>query len=265
MSESPSLDDLIGNRARDVKGRFVAPPAVTAQAEAPKAPEPKAPEPKAPEAPKEPVTAPEPVAPAAPVQTPAQAQPTESAEAAAYKKAMREEREKRQKLERELQELRQPPKPVDPYDTPAVTNQLREEMRQQRLLISEDMAREKYPDFEDVIGHFNEAVEKNPALATQMVNARNPAEFAYRQGILHRELSSVDGDPIAYRTKLEKDVESKVEARLRAEFEAKYGKQETPVPTSLNSDPSPGQPEPVYQGPPPLKTLLLNGNKAARR
>lgn len=265
MSESPSLDDLIGDRARDEKGRFMAPPAVTAQAEAPKAPEPKAPEPKAPEAPKEPVKAPEPAAPAAPVApTPAPAPPTESAEAAAYKKAMREEREKRQKLERELQELRQPPKPVDPYDTPAVANQLREEMRQNRLLWSEDMAREKYKDFEEVIVHFNEAVEKNPALATQMVNARNPAEFAYRQGILHRELSTVDGDPIAYRSKLEKDVESRVEARLRAEFEAKYGKTETPVPTSLNSDPSPGQPAPVYAGPPPLDTILRNGSNARR-
>lgn len=262
MSESPSLDDLIGDRARDEKGRFVAPPAVTAQAEAPTAPEPKALEPKAPEAPKEPVKAPEPAAPAVvtPVQAPAQ--PTESAQEIAYKKAMREEREKRQKLERELQELRQPRQPIDPHDTPAVANQLREEIRQNRLLWSEDMAREKYSDFEEVIEHFNQAVEKNPALATEMVNARNPAEFAYRQGQLHQRLSPVNGDISA----LEKAAEERGAARVRAELEAKYGKPAEPaVPTSINSDPSPGQPAPVYQGPPPLKTLLLNGSKAARR
>jgi hypothetical protein len=89
--ESPSLEGLIGSRARDDNGRFVS---VTPTEEKPKEPV------KAAEAPI-PAKAPEPVVTAACSTRSSRytAQPTENAEAAAYKKAMREEREKRQAAE----------------------------------------------------------------------------------------------------------------------------------------------------------------------
>jgi molecular chaperone GrpE (heat shock protein) len=257
-----AIEELVGARARDEQGRFVsATPAEPVKADAPT--EPVQPRAETPE-PVVPVTEPpkveaQPVVPAAPA---APTQPVESPETAAYKKAMREEREKRQALQAELEALKKPKVEVDPWtDLPGALAQqqkaFQDQLQQQRLMISEDLARDKYADFEEVIQHFNHAVEANPALANQMVASRNPAEFAYKQGLLHKELGAVNGDPIAYRTKLEKDVE----ARVRAEFEAKY-KAAPSVPTSLNSDASPPPVEAPYQGPKPLSQILRNASRS---
>lgn len=253
--ESPSLDSLIGSRARDENGRFVS----ATPAEEPK-------ETKTLEAapPKVDATAavvtPVDATPAVvtpPVVTPPVTPPPDP-EKEGYRKAMQAEREKRQALEARLKELESPPKPpVDPWtDLPGALaqqqTQFQKQLRDQRLLVSEDMAREKYKDFEEVINHFNAAVEQNPALADQMLASRNPAEYAYKQGILHKELGSVNGDPIAYRAKLEADIR----ASVQAEFNAKHGITPAAVPTSLNSDSSPVAATEVYAGPPPLKSLL---------
>lgn len=257
--ESPSLEGLIGSRARDDNGRFVtvtptepvvAPTPVVAAAEPAKAPDPVVPS--------TPATA--------PVVTPP-AQPTENVEAAAYKKAMREEREKRQAAEARLRELQTPKTPVDPWaDLPGTLTQhqqqFREEMFVERCNVTEELARDKHKDFDEVREVFLEEAQKNPTLFQQLRQERNPAEFAYREGLRIKELKDVNGDFGAYKSKLEKDIE----ARLTAQFEAKYGKQlETPVPTSLNSDTSPAQQTAVYAGPPPLNTILRIADKANAR
>lgn len=259
-----AIEELVGARARDEKGRFTtATPAEPEKAEA-APPEPVQPEVKEPVAPVESPKAE--VPPVAPMAAPASpTQLVESPETAAYKRAMQEERAKRQALQAEIEALKKPQTPpVDPWtDLPGALAQqqkaFQEQLQQQRLMISEDLAREKYKDFEEVLGHFNQAVEANPALANQMVASRNPAEFAYKQGLLHKELSTVNGDPLAYRTKLEQDLRTKLEA----EYAAKYGVKAAPaVPTSLNSDASPPQAEAVYQGPPPLKSILRNASRS---
>lgn len=252
---SESLDSLIGSRARDENGRFVAvtpteevAPTVEARAE----PEVKPPEPaKAPD----PVVTTTPAAPATPVvATP----PVENPETAAYKKAMRDEREKRQALERELQALRTPKEPVDPWtDLPGAfkshQEQLDERLFVERCNLTEQLVREKHADFDDVREVFIEAAQGNPALWQQLRQESNPARFVYREGLRIKELKEVGGDFAAYRTKLKTDIE----ASVRAEYEAKYGKPTPVVPTSLNSDTSPVVPaEPAYAGPPPLKSLL---------
>lgn len=247
---SESIENLIGDRARDEQGRFTA----VSPAESPKEPEKVEPpiEVKPVEA-TPPVIAPPVVTPVTPVP------PVESPELVGLRQGMIEERRKRQEMERQLQELKQPPKPaVDPWsDLPGALAQqqqtFEDRIRQERLLVSEDMAREKYADFEEVIGHFSKAVEANPALAAQMNQARNPAEFAYKQGQIQRELGTVNGDVNAYRTKIETDLR----AKLEAEYAAKYGVKPAPVvPTSLNSDSSPTAATEVYAGPPPLSKLL---------
>lgn len=250
-----AIEELVGERARDEKGRFV--PVTPTEPEKVTAPtEPVQPKAETPE-PVIPVTEPPKVETSPVVPTPAQ--PVESPETAAYKRAMQEERAKRQALQAEIEALKKPQTPpVDPWsDLPGALAQqqkaFQEQLQQQRLMLSEDLAREKYKDFEEILVHFNQAVEANPALATQMVSSRNPAEFAYKQGLLHRELGTVNGDPIAYRTKLEQDVRAKVEA----EYAAKYGAKPAVVPTSLNSDASP-PPVEVYQGPKPLNQILRN-------
>jgi hypothetical protein len=249
---SPSLDSLIGDRARDDHGRFVSVTPTEAPKEPPKV-EAKAP-PKVDATPA--VITPVDATPA--VVTPPVVTPPIDTEKEGLKKAMQAERERRQALQAELEALKKPPAPpVDPWtDLPGALAQqqqtFQEQLRQQRLMVSEDLAREKYKDFEEVITHFNEAVQKNPALADQMLNARNPAEYAYKQGLLHKELGSVNGDPVAYRAKLEADIR----ASVQAEFNAKHGIAPVEVPTSLNADSSPAVKEPVYAGPPPLKSLL---------
>jgi len=251
---SPSLEGLIGSRARDDNGRFVSvTPTEEKPAEAPKEPVVAAPEPaKAPES----VVTP-PVAPVAPVVT-QPTTPAENAEAAAYKKAMREEREKRQAAEARLRELQTPKTPVDPWaDLPGYLNS-RDQQAEERLFVercnlTEEMARDRHKDFDEVREVFLEEAQKNPQLFAQLRQERNPAEFAYREGLRARELKDVNGDFTAYKSKLEKDIE----ARLTAQFEAKYGKQPA-VPTSLNSDSSPAVATEVYAGPPPLNKILRN-------
>jgi hypothetical protein len=255
--ESPSLEGLIGSTARDDKGRFVS---VTPTEEKP--PEPVA----AVVATPIPAKAPEPVATAAPVAAtpPAKpAQPTENTEAAAYKRAMREEREKRQALEAKLRELQTPKPQVDPWqDLPGYLNS-REQASEERLFVercnlTEEIARTQHKDFDEVREAFLEEAQKNPTLFAQLRSERNPAEFAYREGLRARELKDVNGDFTAYKSKLEKDIE----ARLTAQFEAKYGKQTPAVPTSLNSDSSPSVATEVYAGPKPIGQLLRNASRS---
>ena len=249
MAEN-SIESLIGERARDENGRFVAVPPT----EEPKEPKVEA---KA-----------EPKVDATPVIPPPEASPpviqppveTESEKERAYKATALDERKKRQALQAELDALKKPPAPKPDFWTDpearfaAERVDIEQKLQRERLLMSEDMARDKYKDFDEVIGHFQSAVEQNPALAAQMTSSRNPAEFAYRQGLLHRELGAVNGDPIAYRTKLEADIR----AKLEAEFAAKA----KPVPASLNSESSPPATTEVYAGPPPLKSILRNASRS---
>lgn len=247
------LESLIGARARDENGRFVS---VTPTEE----PEVKAKEPTqvAPvETKAEP--APKPAELVAPV---AVVKPPEPQATNVPLASLLDEREKRQAAERRAQEHEQRLREleaerakaaepqIDPYqDLPGYLQKNRQEIQQElhreRVLMSEDMARAKYTDFEPVVGEFLKAAESNPALIAQMNAQRNPAEFAYRQGLLHRELAAVNGDPVAYR------------AKVRAEVEAELAAKAAPVvPTSLNSETSPVAATEVYAGPPPLKSLL---------
>ncbi len=236
------MDDLkailAGSTARDDKGRFssVTPaepePVIT---ETTPTPEPV----KAVEAVKEVIAAKEPV---------------ESAKEIAYQKAMRDEREKRQALEAKLRELQSAPKePVDPWaDLPGAFQGQKAEFAEQlfveRCNLTEELARDRHKDYDEVRDVFLEAAKDNPSLMAQMRAERNPANFAYREGQRIQELKEVNGDFSAYRANLEN--------KIRAEVEAKYAGRTAAVPASLNSDGSPAPAGEVYQGPPPLKEIL---------
>jgi len=254
-----AIEELVGDRARDEKGRFLPetpaePEKVESAPAEPVQPKAETPEPVAPVAEPPKVDTP----PVAPVVPPPPVQPVESPQEAAYKRAMREEREKRQALEAKLRELQTPKTPVDPWsDLPgalkSTQEQIREELFFERCNLTEEIARQKHTDFDDVREVFVEAANTNLALWAQIRQERNPAEFVYREGLRIRELKDVNGDFAAYRSKLEKDIET----RLRAELEAKYKAATPAVPTSLNSDASP-PPVEVYQGPKPLNQILRN-------
>lgn len=246
--ESPSLDSLIGDRARDENGRFksvtpteepkvaVTPPPV-AKAEA------------------APVVIP-PVVATPPVVTPPVAPPVTppiDAEKEGYKKAMQSEREKRQAAEARLRELDKPKVKPDFWADPEARmtmerEELQETMFVERCNLTADIARQRYKNYDEMQAAFLEAAEADPSLFARLRAERNPAEFAYKHGVLHRELGSVNGDMTAYRAKIRAEVE--------AEFAAKQGVVPVVVPTSLNADTSPTAATEVYAGPPPLKSLL---------
>jgi len=256
MADEPSLDSLIGARARDENGRFIS----VTPTEEPKT------EPKV-EAKAEPkvdvtpaiVTPPDVTPPVVtpPVVTPPPIQ-AESEKEQAYKKAMQAEREKRQAVEARLRELEQPKKePIDPWtDLPGALKSEREQLQEtlfvERCNLTAEIARQRHTDYDEMQAAFLEAAEADPSLFARLRQERNPAEYAYKQGLLHRELGSVNGDPVAYREKIKASIRAEVEAELAA----KGGVKPPAVPASLNSDSSPVVTEPVYAGPPPLKSLL---------
>ena len=252
--ESPSLDSLIGNRARDENGRFVS----VTPTEEPKA-EPKVEAKAEPKVEATPVITPPEVTP--PVVAPlvvATPPVQESEKEQAYKRAMQAEREKRQAAEARLRELEQPKKePIDPWtDLPGALKSEREQLQEtlfvERCNLTAEIARQRHKDYDEMQAAFLEAAEADPSLFVRLRQERNPAEYAYKQGLLHSELGSVNGDPVAYPEKLKASIRAEVEA----EFAAKGGVKPPAVPASLNSDSSPVVTEPVYAGPPPLKSLL---------
>ena len=261
--ESPSMDSLIGTRARDESGRFVS---VTPTEELkPKTEEPANPAPKVDATPVDITPKDVTPKPVEPVVVPPPVQ-TETEKELAYKKAMQAEREKRQAAEARLRELEAPKKePIDPWtDLPGALKQTQQDLEEKQFVrwcnYTANLARKQHADYDEMQAAFLEAAQADPSLFARLRNEDNPAEFAYRHGVLHRELSSVDGDPIAYRTKLE----TELRAKLDVEYAAKYGAKPAPVvPASINSDTSPVAATEVYAGPPPINTILRNA-KASR-
>lgn len=177
---------------------------------------------------------------AAPVEEakPVEAEPKPKEDA--YKTAMLEERRKRQELEARLrarEEAKSLPEPPPFWDDPdksieARLDRMRHELQSDYLNryynALESAARARHQDYDEVRDVFVEKARDNPALAAQLNNHPDPAEFAYQQGKLLRELSTVNNDIDAYR----KRIEDEVRAKLAAEM------QRPSVPKSLNSEPS---------------------------
>lgn len=158
--------------------------------------------------------------------------PTEQPSDQGQYAALKDERRKRQDLERQLAEMRdqisrpqpQPEPPADFWEDPQsfmarqfeqFGNQFRERLRHEqqieRIDVSEASARSKYADYDDAFHAFRQAVETNPALAQQMMQSGDPAEFAYRKGRTALELErvgSIDDLLKAERAKWEAEVKA---------------------------------------------------------
>ena len=131
--------------------------------------------------------------------------------------AVADERAKRQELQRQLDELRrvdtkpaQDEPEVDFLDDPDKWKEqltkrhqselegIRREMISMRLADSEEMARDRYKDADikpdEAFTAFGEAVQQNPALAQEMLKAKNPGDFAYNAGRRLLMLANAGGD-----------------------------------------------------------------------
>lgn len=183
------------------------------------------------------------------------------------------------RLRQRNRETAQPVRQPDPIKPPSVfedeegftrhveTN-VSDMVFEQFLAMSEDIARERFPDFAEVMGtdsdgendmHVNwlAAVRKDPSLFGKFRQARNPAAFAYQELKRQRDLEEI-GDPKAYREKLRKEIE--------AEFQAKQGlqpqqqsKPEPNIPDTLAGSASKAARQaPDFSGPKPLNDIFAS-------
>lgn len=188
-------------------------------------------------------------------------------------KALKDERRKRQAIEQRLQQLedyfaRQSAQPRQPAEMPSfwedpdtvldqrfqqfgqsLLQQWKQEQHVERANMSEVAARQKYEDYDDVIQDFHRAAAENPRLATQMFNAPDPAEYAYREAKQLRDLSEAGGLE-AYK------------AKLRAEWEAEV-KSSLPRPsapqTTADHRSVGARTGPEWSGPTPLSSIISAG------
>lgn len=153
-------------------------------------------------------------------------------------KGLKEEREKRQALERELEALKQqfqsnqqPPAPppsiweddqaaLSHVRDDAVATAVQQATFNARLDMSEMMVRQANPDFEEMKAKFLQMAELNPTLRQQALADPHPWNKAYsiaKNAAKMEALGAVDV--------------SELEAKIRAELEAKYAAQPPQAPT----------------------------------
>lgn len=183
-------------------------------------------------------------------------------------RALQDERSKRQALEQRLQQLEaqlqanQPQAPApDLYEDetawfnhrltgvlPQITENVRNELRMERVKESAEEARGKYDDYDQTIDTFRALAEMQPALMEQMIGSKNPAEFAYKTAKTHTEVQQY-GSIDALIEKRLKDREAELLQSTQAQLPS--------APPSISSDRSVGaRSGPAWGGPAPMSELL---------
>jgi hypothetical protein len=106
---------------------------------------------------------------------------------------------------------------------PQLTEQIKAELRADRIRESATEARSKYQDYDQAIDVFHEIAAQNPALYQQMEMARDPAEFAYSKAKSELEIRQHGG------------LDGLIEARVKAALEKAQPApvQTPPVPDTL--------------------------------
>ena len=215
-----------------------------------------------PQAPAEPEPTPQPqgeTPPAPPAEKPA---PVESPEVAAFKQAAISERQKRQELERQLAEIRQAQAPQPPaYDEDphaafdALRNEVSTVVTNARLDLSEDLARERHADFDEKFALFEQMVQDNPHLLSEIGRATNPAERMYTIAANHQKLQQA-GSLDALKEQMRAELRAEIEADMKAKEDAD-AKKRAALPNTLSDTTSAGKPETEsYAGPTPLNSIL---------
>lgn len=192
--------------------------------------------------------------------------------------ALKDERSKRQALEAELNQLRaqiaqqQQPAlqaqptvqgPPDRWEDPEgydrwligqAAEQARSEavqaVQMQRIEASAMRARSKYPDYAEKHQVFGEMLNQNPALFDRMMQAEDPAEFAYAQAKTEVELRQYGG--------IDALVEARVQARLAEQAPPSLNQVALPsAPPTISDSRSTGpRSGPAWGGPTALSDIL---------
>lgn len=191
------------------------------------------------------------------------------------------ERKARQELERQVAALTQqrqaPPPQQQPqgeqvpaqtfWDNPdAALQQIRSQIMQEtqqtvlqtKVTMSADMARSRYPDFDEKVAAFVDMMKVSPWLEQQVASSPNPAEAAYRLGKNGMELRQA-GDLDGFRKKVEDETRAAVRKELADEQAAKEAarlKLAESLPRSLTDVRGSTQTAQVWGGPTPLDAIL---------
>lgn len=136
--------------------------------------------------------------------------------------ALMAERRKRQEAEARARqyEQQQGQQQQSPGFYEAPEQFVEQRLAQRTFAMSEAMAREMYPDYDEVIDEFVEFATANPYLQAEVANSPHPAAFAYKQGKALRERKAMEDMP-AFKAKLEAEIRTKLEAEYKAKEEAK--------------------------------------------
>lgn len=185
----------------------------------------------------------------------------------AYLRAAHEERQKRQELERRYGQ-QQPAAPAEPakafWDDPeghlkSFEERLAKGQINTRLNTAEMIARSRYQDFDDKVAVFGKLAESTPGLMQQMLQAPDPAEFAYRTGFNHQRLEQA-GSMDAIIQKAREEAAAEARTKVEAEYKAKAEQAErvrSSIPPSLSDARSTGGPRtPAWGGPTSLGDML---------
>lgn len=211
----------------------------------------------------------EPAAEPAKVAEPAAQQPAKQPETQqftekerAFLAAAQEERRKRQALEQQLATLQKQPEGEKKtfWDSPdealqSFQQQVQQAILQTRLNTAEAIAKNKYKDFAENVAEFEQVAQSVPGLAQQMMNAADPAEFAYQVGKRQKELKQI-GDIEEYKMKIQRETRAQLEAEFKAK-EAERAALAANLTPSLSDTRGSGQTtRPVFTGPTPLDSIL---------
>lgn len=148
--------------------------------------------------------------------------------------ALMAERDKRKEaarkaedLEKRIKELEaQTAKPAaqlpDFYQDPeryvqTVVSQAQMQAKDGVYVILEESERDRHEDFDEVYNATIERARSNPALAQEILSAKNPVAKAYKLGKELMELEQSRQDPEAYRAKIEAEVRAKVMKEVELE------------------------------------------------
>lgn len=181
----------------------------------------------------------------------------------AERKGRQDWKEKAIRLEEEAKQLRERMQ-AQPTQQPAEQRQMdpmqqiREEMLNHRFNTSEMLARQRHADLDDVMVHFREAAQKNPALGLQLLNEADPYGFAYREGKKAKAFKDIGEDPDAYRARLEAEILAQLQqTQPEASAAALAAAAKPALPTSLaGARSSASRMAPAFTGPAPLDTIL---------
>ncbi len=164
-----------------------------------------------------------------------ESQPAESVEDKAFKAKALDETKKRQALQAELNQTKQQlSKARQPTDKPgfwedpdgAIGNlsvDVDNRISQAVTNMSVAMMKSMHPDYDEKESVFIDMVSQNPALATQMNQSINPAEFAYNTAKNHLEMQEI-GDIDSFKADLIAQGYAKAKAELEGEKNAEIKK-----------------------------------------